>query len=90
MRFSYISKSSALKWSSQENFRRAVKRNLLKRRIREAYRLKKQTFIQGLPEGDLLLHLGFVYSSDILADFATVQSELSYFLMQLANRLKKN
>ena len=51
-------------------FKRAVKRNLLKRRIREAYRVRK---IEGV---DIL----FQYNSPELADFATISAEVQNIL----------
>lgn len=57
----------------KKNFKRAVKRNLLKRRLREAYRLQKDQLAQGT---DLLL----VYSSAEIADFGTISAEVSKIL----------
>ena len=50
--------------------KRAVKRNLLKRRIREAYRVRK---IAGV---DIL----FQYNSPEIADFATISAEVAAIL----------
>ncbi len=54
-------------------FKRAVKRNLLKRRIREAYRVRK---IAGV---DLM----FQYNSAELADFDTVSTEVAAILSRI-------
>ena len=54
-------------------FKRAVKRNLLKRRIREAYRVRK------IAGADIL----FQYNSPELADFATISSEVEAILSRI-------
>ena len=54
-------------------FKRAVKRNLLKRRIREAYRVQK------LPGVDIM----FQYNSVELADFAAVQADITAILSRI-------
>lgn len=52
-------------------FRRAVKRNLLKRRIREAYRLNKNIVIPGEAGGTDIL---FIYRSKEIATQADIAS----------------
>lgn len=60
-------------------FKRAVKRNLLKRRLREAYRRQKGL----LPAGaDLLL----VYSSHEILPYETIFADMGRLLSQLAER----
>ena len=54
-------------------FKRAVKRNLLKRRIREAYRVRK------IAGADIL----FQYNSPELADFATISAEVEAILARI-------
>lgn len=54
-------------------FKRAVKRNLLKRRIREAYRVQK------LPGVDVM----FQYNSAELADFAAVRADITAILSRI-------
>lgn len=59
-------------------FKRAVRRNLLKRRIREAYRLQKELF--GGPGHDIL----FVYNSAEVLDFAQIRDEVAQLLKKFA------
>ena len=59
-------------------FKRAVKRNLLKRRIREAYRRQKGL----LPGADLL----FVYSSPEVLPYETIFADMGKLLSMLSER----
>ena len=66
-------------------FRRAVKRNLLKRRIREAYRLNKNLLPVNAEKGgtDIL----FIYSSKDILDFNTVVLSVRNILESLAAKV---
>lgn len=57
---------------SKRRFKRAVKRNRVKRQIREAYRLNKQPLLEALAEKDLRLALAFIYLSDELVDSTVI------------------
>lgn len=57
---------------SKRRFKRAVKRNRVKRQIREAYRLNKQPLLEVLAEKDLRLALAFIYLSDELVDSTVI------------------
>ena len=74
----------------KKNHRRAVKRNLLKRRLREAYRLYKPEFYSSLESCHNKLLIGVVYSSTEIIEYQTLQSELKYLLIQLSSRLEMN
>ena len=61
----------------KKHFKRAVKRNLLKRRIREAYRTQKDlAAVRGV---DVL----FYYSSTEIADSSVIHTELGDILSKL-------
>ena len=66
-------------------FRRAVKRNLLKRRIREAYRLNKDLLPVNAEKGgtDIL----FIYSSKDILDFNAVVLSVRNILEGLAAKV---
>lgn len=61
-------------------FKRAVRRNLLKRRIREAYRLQRSPRPDGMPGRDILI----VYASKEIASYETIRQSVRLFLERLA------
>lgn len=64
----------------KRNFKRAVKRNLLKRRLRESYRLQKD--LLGGPGIDLM----FVYNSKEVLPSDEIRSAVRRILLDIASK----
>ena len=67
-------------------FKRAVKRNRVKRQVREAYRKNKSIIVEKVPSGSLLL-MAFIWLADNLYDTQEVEQRISALLMRIKERL---
>lgn len=73
---------------SKRHFKRAVKRNRVKRQIREAYRNSKQLVLDALtPTPGRALALAFIWQADRLYDTAEVNAAMQALLTRLAEKL---
>lgn len=72
---------------SKRRFKRAVKRNRVKRQIREAYRLNKQPLLEALAEKDLRLALALIYLSDELTDSAVIAEKMKIALARIVEKV---
>jgi ribonuclease P protein component len=58
---------------SKRNFKRAVKRNQLKRRMREAYRLNKSNLYADLAAKNLQIAIMFVYVGKDIVEYPAIE-----------------
>lgn len=68
---------------SKRNFKHAVTRNLIKRRIREAYRLNKSIVLEHLAENHTSLSLAIVYVGKKVEGFNLFQNKIIVSLKRL-------
>ncbi len=71
----------------KKKFRRAVDRNLMKRRIRESYRLNKAIIYEPLGEKNLRISLIILFLSDEFISFDRVNAVISELLRKIADNL---
>ena len=72
---------------SKRRFKRAVARNRVKRRIREAYRLNKHLLLEPLAQGNCRLAVAFIYVSDRLEPSSLIAERMRTALHRLAETL---
>ena len=70
---------------SKRKFKRAVDRNLIKRRIKEAYRLNKSTFLKQNKESRYLL-IASIYVAKEIHDYSFIESKLIETLKRLNSK----
>lgn len=72
---------------SKRRFKRAVKRNRVKRQIREAYRKNKHELQQLLDEKGVQLAVAFIYLSDELTSSPEIEEKMKLALMRIVEKL---
>jgi ribonuclease P protein component len=70
-------------------YKRAVKRNFIRRRIREAYRLNKHTVHEAV-EQKITLNITVIYIAPNIADYAEIEKKFARILSMLVGQIKKD
>ena len=73
----------------KKKFRKAVDRNLLKRRIRESYRKNKQNLYESLELSDLKVNMLILFMSDEFAPYEEIAEKLKAILSKLILNIEK-
>lgn len=68
---------------SSKVHKKAVHRNLLKRRLRESFRKNKTHFLQSLNNKNKQCHIAFIYTSKEILDYKTIESKIILILQRL-------
>jgi ribonuclease P protein component len=67
----------------KKRFKRAVKRNRVKRQIREAYRKHKELLLNVYQNEEQNLMLAVIYLSDRLVDSSEIEEKLASLLVRI-------
>lgn len=68
----------------KKKHKRANKRNIIKRRMREAYRLNKQTLYNSVSNSKY--DIMFVYLSNEVSDYALIESKMVLLINQMGGK----
>jgi len=74
---------------SKKRFKRAVDRNNIKRKIREAFRKNKYLLYENLKKNGLKINFIIIYISSENLDYVTIEKELVQMLIKLNEHLNK-
>ncbi len=73
---------------SRKKFKKAVKRNLIRRRMKEAYRKNKHILYQHLYLHNKKLFIAFIYDSQEIFDYKYLESKIIDSFNDIINQLK--
>ena len=85
----YITSQAQVAFSvPKKRFKRANKRNTIKRRMREAYRLQKSDFYGRLEAVNSKVIFMFVYASNDILSFQEISKSISELLVEMVRALE--
>jgi len=73
----------------KKKYKRANKRNILKRRMREAYRLNKHMLYTALEEKEKRAHILMVYIGNEILPYHDIEKKTIGFFKHMVDELKK-
>ena len=74
----------------KKRFKRAVKRNLLRRRIKESYRLRKGGFYKELDHLNTKVNFVVIYTGDTVLNYHELDRKISSLLLRFLKEIKLN
>ena len=75
---------------SKRRFKKAVTRILLKRRIREAFRLNKNELYQNVIAENKQIALMIIYQSNDIFPYSNIEKSMKFLFEELAKKVNKN
>lgn len=72
---------------SKRRFKRAVKRNRVKRQIRESYRINKHELLNVLAKRKCRLAIAFIYLSDQLVESSIIEDRMRIALARITEKM---
>ena len=73
----------------KKKIRKAVNRVLLRRRVREAYRLNRNLLLPYLKEKNISLKIAFVYLTDEISDYALIEAKMQALMLKIIDTIEK-
>lgn len=74
---------------SKRSFKHAVDRNIIKRRLREAYRKHKSTIISCLEQHNTSISLIFIYTRKEIKAYSEIEENVIHSLLKLENEVRR-
>jgi ribonuclease P protein component len=75
---------------SKRNHRSAVKRNFIKRRMRECYRINKELLYKHLPGKNIEVSFMLLYTANDIVPFSEFETKIKQLINRLGEKLKTN